>query len=486
VTRINDRRQMVGIYSTTTGHVGDDPARRAFLLRRGRFTRIDAPDAVYTQALGINNHTHVVGEFVDTNGKGHGFLWKDGRLTTIDVPGSEYTAAVDINDRGTIVGVHARDLDAEPIKVRGFVLDRGRYTSFAAPDVAITYPFGINNKGKIVGATSNDTAITSQGFLLRKGTFRPISFPDSPTTGPTDVNDAGTIIGAYLNTDAAWDPEQPGGRPQSMMAQMWESMAFAQDLAEKRTEDNADKDTPKDPKKPKANASKKPPSTDKKKAKKPEPRPAPRPEPRPEPRAEPREEPRPERSEPRQSEPAKHSKRKERPEAKEQASAKERPKPRKRPETEPRETEERRREIPDQRVFRVAPATDRLPTPDRADEDTHTITAEPSEDSTERTGLIQIQTDGTRPPEDLDRTAAVSGTTNRMAARGVAVALPLAAAWLLMMTRRRALARAETRRLEGQERAPSAAQQPLHPTGFWHGRRTPSGRRTVTCDDPKA
>jgi probable HAF family extracellular repeat protein len=478
LTRINDRGQMVGIYSNTTGRVGDDPNRRSFLLARGEFTTISVPDAVFTQAFGINNDSHVVGEFVDTSGTGHGFLWKKGRFTPIDMPGSAYTAALDINDRGRIVGVHVRDLAAEPLKVRGFVLDRGRYASFDAPDAAITFPFGINNKGQIVGGSSNDAAITSRGFLLRKGPkgpFTPIDFPSAPSTTPTGINNRGTIVGAYTNTDAGL----PDRQPLSMMSEMWESMAFAQDLSEQRAGDKADKPKPKD--------------TDQRKEKK-EKRKARQPNQRnstgettarnrpptsttdgnvkeatPKPKTT---------SKPKTAERSKKA---------EQSKTAERSKSR-RPSREdgPQATRARpqvaaRGDGPEQRVFPPAPVTDRQPTSDLLAEEDTTIIAPASDRPSEPAGVIQIQASDAGPPEDLDQTAAVSPMT-RMTTRGLAVAVPVAAAWLLVMTRRR------VRGLGGLVAAPAVdePQASRHSTGFWHGRRTPSGRRTVTCREPDA
>ena len=57
----NDRGQLVGFY-TQTG-VLDDPnsPRRGYLLDHGRFVRIDFPDAVDTQTLGIDNRGQIVG-----------------------------------------------------------------------------------------------------------------------------------------------------------------------------------------------------------------------------------------------------------------------------------------------------------------------------------------------------------------------------------------------------------------------------------------
>jgi hypothetical protein len=151
---LNDRRQIVGIYSNTDARPPTADDTRGFLRdERGRFTTIHAPGAVRTQAFGINNRAQV-GEYLDAGGRVHGFLWDKGRFTTIDGPDGAVANATDINDRGEIVGLYADPTD--PGTVDGFLLSKRVYTTFDAPDAALTIPFGINNRGQIVGVTTTD------------------------------------------------------------------------------------------------------------------------------------------------------------------------------------------------------------------------------------------------------------------------------------------------------------------------------------------
>jgi probable HAF family extracellular repeat protein len=109
---INDHGQIVGFYPDARGTF------HGFLYHKGRYTRIDPPDAsdntrtgacdgegfAATAAFGINNHGRVVGQYVDANGVLHGYLWKPKRgFTTIDPPHGAGTVAVDINDRDQIL-----------------------------------------------------------------------------------------------------------------------------------------------------------------------------------------------------------------------------------------------------------------------------------------------------------------------------------------------------------------------------------------------
>jgi probable HAF family extracellular repeat protein len=71
------------------------------------FTTIDVPNALATQAIGINNQGQVLGYYSldnDPSAFPHGFLYDKGRITTIDVPGALYTMVQEINNRGQIVG----------------------------------------------------------------------------------------------------------------------------------------------------------------------------------------------------------------------------------------------------------------------------------------------------------------------------------------------------------------------------------------------
>ena len=86
---INNRGQVVGIYSENTPNVKDPGAKQhGFLWHHGRVTRIDIPGAATTGAFGINDRRQVVGGYTTRSGTDHGFLWSNGRFTTIDRPGA--------------------------------------------------------------------------------------------------------------------------------------------------------------------------------------------------------------------------------------------------------------------------------------------------------------------------------------------------------------------------------------------------------------
>jgi probable HAF family extracellular repeat protein len=225
--KINNRGQIVGVYSDTSRDLGDRPDSdptdpnfklRGFLLDRGRYVRLDFPGSRSSQAFGINDRGQVVGEYKDTAGKFHGYLWDKGRFMTIDVPGATVTSLRAINDRGQILGTYTDERSPS----RGFVLERGRYTPFDGPGAQLTFPFGLNNRGQIVGI-SGDPAdpTTARGFLLAKGAKGPfilISRPGATVTVPTGINNRGQIVGVAEGLDATPSAQPTDTPPMGRLA----------------------------------------------------------------------------------------------------------------------------------------------------------------------------------------------------------------------------------------------------------------------------
>jgi uncharacterized membrane protein len=203
---INNRGEIVGFYndasgSTTTGFLRS---------RKGRFTSIEVPGSQVTGPLKVNDRRQVVGIYLDADAKPnpdgtpppgvlHGFMWDDGDFKTIDVPGAAATAVLGINNRGQMVGSY---IDADGA-YHGFVRSRrGVVTTLpeapgAEPAVGGTQPASINDHGQIVGL-AYDARGGSRGFLLERGALKPInSTRDAVYTRPLDINNQGRIVGDY-------------------------------------------------------------------------------------------------------------------------------------------------------------------------------------------------------------------------------------------------------------------------------------------------
>jgi len=153
VSDINDRSQIVGYY--------DDPdfaGGGAFLRDHdGTITAINYPGALYTTAFGINDRGQIVGAYLapgaSPNPDGtlprnavHGFVWERGRFTTLDVPGSIYTQAYGINDHGQITGGYY-DRSGQQ---HGFLRDGHRYRTLDVPGDGHNIAWGINDHGAVV------------------------------------------------------------------------------------------------------------------------------------------------------------------------------------------------------------------------------------------------------------------------------------------------------------------------------------------------
>ncbi len=73
------------------------------------FTTIDDPMAIgNTNATGLNNLGQIIGQYVDSNGSGHGFVDTNNTFVSFDLPGpSHISAGKGINDTGQVVGMNA-------------------------------------------------------------------------------------------------------------------------------------------------------------------------------------------------------------------------------------------------------------------------------------------------------------------------------------------------------------------------------------------
>ena len=161
----------------------------------GAFTSIAPPDASTSDALGINMHGVIVGQYY-ANG-GHGFIDDHGVYKTLDVPGATVTEAVGINNKGAVIGNSFSTTNPGS----GFVYDHGTYTNIAAPAGSYTQVSSINNRGEIAGIFDSSSGAASY-FLYDKGTYTTIGVPDHmevlPGYSVGAVNDRDQFVGTFL------------------------------------------------------------------------------------------------------------------------------------------------------------------------------------------------------------------------------------------------------------------------------------------------
>ena len=162
---INNRGETVGFYNDAQGATTTGFLR----TKRGRFVDVVVPGSVVSGPLKINDRRQVVGIYVDKAESVHGFLWDDGEFRTIDVPGATGTVVLGINNRGHMVGSY---IDANGA-YHGFLRKRnGRVLTLpdvpgAEPAMGGTQPVRINDRGLVVGL-AYDAQGGSRAFLLER------------------------------------------------------------------------------------------------------------------------------------------------------------------------------------------------------------------------------------------------------------------------------------------------------------------------------
>lgn len=177
VLGINDRGQMVGCCG--------------YVYTKGAFIGVNVSGAVFTEAFGINDHSQIVGQYVDANGS-HGFSDTNGSFTTIDGPGgASFSAAYGINDRGQIVGTYFDNTGEH-----GFLDTNGSFTTIDLPGGSFNFLSGINDHGQIVGS-GLDSAGNRVSFLYTQGQFTTIEVPGAADTQVYGINDRGQIVGTF-------------------------------------------------------------------------------------------------------------------------------------------------------------------------------------------------------------------------------------------------------------------------------------------------
>ncbi len=165
------------------------------------FAPIDA--AVATWPVGINDSDVITGQYVDPNGNGHGFLLKDGKYTLVDVPNAQFTEVAQINNAGVSTGdyVAADGVDRPFVRQADGTL--ALKPGFAG--ASVTFGFGINSRGDIDGSYTLDPmgATGFKGFVMRGNDFiQTFSYPGMNVTNTLafGMNEGGAIVGSFGTT----------------------------------------------------------------------------------------------------------------------------------------------------------------------------------------------------------------------------------------------------------------------------------------------
>lgn len=150
------------------------------------------PNALGTDATGLNSNGTIVGVLFDSDGVQHGFIQEGDEVTLFDHPNGTRTRLFGINDRRQIVGQY---FDGANIR-HGFLREGNRLTPIDVPGSTGTAATAINNRGQIIGFYRSPD-FTVHGFLLEHGRFTTVDFPGSTDTRLTDISELGVIAGTY-------------------------------------------------------------------------------------------------------------------------------------------------------------------------------------------------------------------------------------------------------------------------------------------------
>ena len=157
VAGMNDAGALCGNAYTSGAIVG-------FVSINSVVTSFTVPGAVWTFGNGINNSDECAGAY-NVGNESHGFRRDaDGALQyPIDAPGAISTSILGINDQGAMVG-EADDRGA----IRGvFFQSTNKAALFEYPGASVTIFTGINNRGLICGYYQTPTNMISRGFVVR-------------------------------------------------------------------------------------------------------------------------------------------------------------------------------------------------------------------------------------------------------------------------------------------------------------------------------
>lgn len=184
---INDSGHIVGQYESVSGRFG-------FIIDALGFHIVEKSGAYDTYALDITNAGTVVGNYDDTAGT-RGFVYSNAVLTPIVLPNtlidSTHMARIGgTNSTGSVtVGGYM-----VPNETHAFVWSGETVQFVDYPGSTLTSFEAVNDSNQIVGYTS------THGVLYSGGTWTIISYPGAMWgTMPTGINNKGQIVGVYYD-----------------------------------------------------------------------------------------------------------------------------------------------------------------------------------------------------------------------------------------------------------------------------------------------
>lgn len=206
---INDQSAIVGYHGATVN--------KGFTLTLpSTFTDTNFPGSAQTQVTGVSGtagNTNKVGFYVDTAGTTHGFISIPGLppgigpFFTVDQPGTAFNQVLGISNVGNRIAGYSSADPAGATLQRAYVGTAGLFGNTFTdindllPTNLNSQATGINEAGTAVGFyLPASGAITSTGFLDAGGTISTIDPFSSTNTAALGIANGGEIVGFY--TDA--------------------------------------------------------------------------------------------------------------------------------------------------------------------------------------------------------------------------------------------------------------------------------------------
>ena len=172
----------------------------AFVYSAGKFTAINFPKSLGTQAMGINDKGDVVGFYLDSSGVQHAYVKKGAKYTSFDISGGTTTEAWESTTAARSPSLPLPQLAATKAS-----------STTARPSRKSATPRRHNRSRLPVRKQQNDVAGAyfdssgfEVGFLLHGGKYYDLKDPKANNnTRPDGLNDTLEIVGRYTPTSGA-------------------------------------------------------------------------------------------------------------------------------------------------------------------------------------------------------------------------------------------------------------------------------------------
>lgn len=188
---INNHGHVVGQSEITTG------SQYAFLHDGVRMNNLGTLGGEYSLAYAVNDSGQVVGESMDFFEQTHACLWEKGKRYNIgdQIPGFG-SGASDINKHGFIVG-----WSQEGEGVYAFLFKDGITTDVGHLGSGFSWANALNDLNQVVGVSENSEFLT-RAFLYRDGVIRDLGTLGDDYSQAFDINNHGQVVGESLLDDS--------------------------------------------------------------------------------------------------------------------------------------------------------------------------------------------------------------------------------------------------------------------------------------------